>query len=154
MRGTMRRWALAGVAAAVGGLLLVCGIAVAVVDAQQRSDAATAAVTFTVEQRAQLDEIGIYEAVVADAHYVRRSLILENLASGGPIPERYFEISEMEDGNVSMSWGPGRDQITFTSWGGGWQLKPTAILSFTGLSLLIGSLFVAAARAESPHPPD
>jgi hypothetical protein len=154
MAASVRRWGLAGLAATVGGLLLVCGLAVAVADAQLRSEAATAATTFTAAQRAQLDEMGLYESVAVDALYVRRSLILQNLAWGGPMPERSFELLELDDGNVSMSWGTGADGINVSSWGGGWQVKPVGIFAFTGLTLTIGSLFIVAGRWESQHPLD
>jgi hypothetical protein len=152
MAGSVRRWGLARLAAAVGGLLLVCGVAFALVDAQLRSEAATAATTFTAAQREQLDEVGLYESVAVDALYVRRSLIVQNLAWGGPMPERYLELLELDDGNLSMSWGA--DGINVSAWGGGWQVKPVGILTFAGLTVTIGSLFLVAARWESQHPID
>lgn len=151
MVASLRRWGLARLAAAVGALLLVCGIAVAVVDAQLRSDAATAAVTPTAEQRRQLEEVGIDESVAADAGYFRRSLIMQNLSSGGDMPEQAFQIDEREDGSVSLSWGWFNEGFTVRSWGG-WQLQPIGILSFAGLALILGSVFAGAARWESKHP--
>jgi hypothetical protein len=151
MVAALRRLGLIGLAAAVGVLLLLCGIAVAAVDAQMRSDAATAAVTLTAEERRQLDEAGMSESVASDTNYFRRSLIMQNLASGGDMPEHAFQIHEIEDGNVSISWGGYQDGFTVSSWGG-WQLKPIGILSFTGLALILGSAFAEAARWESRHP--
>jgi hypothetical protein len=150
MLASVRRWGLAGLAAAVGLLLLASGLAVAVVDAQLRSDAATAAVTLTAQERQQLEGAEILESVATDAGYFRRMLIMQNLASGGIMPERAFEIHEEEDGNVSLSWGY---HYGFGGMGWvGWRMNPVGILSFTGLALLICSLFAAAARWESKHP--
>jgi hypothetical protein len=151
MAASIRRWGLAGLAAAVGGLLLISGLAVAVVDAQLRSDAATAAVTLTADQLRQLEGTGMDESVASDAGYFRRVLIRQNLASGGAMPEQAFEIHEMEDGTMSMSWGGYQDGFRATSWGG-WQLMPVGILSFAGLALILGSGFAAAARCESERP--
>ncbi|MCU1418928.1 hypothetical protein [Mycetocola sp.] len=151
MVASLRRLGLIGMAITAGVLLLVGGIAVAAVDAQLRSDAATAAVTLTAEERRQLEEAGIPESVGTDTGYFRRSLIMENLSSGGDMPERAFEIHEMEDGNVSISWGGYRAEYTVISWGG-WQLQPIGIPAFTGLALIIGAVFAGAARWQSRHP--
>lgn len=146
-----RRWSATGSAAAVGAVLLAGGTAAAVVDAQLRSDAATSAVTLTADEREKLDDAGIYDSVVADVPYVRRSLILQNLASGGTMPERYVEVIEQEGENVSVSWGARLEGYSVGSWGG-WQMKPVGIVPFAGLSVLIATGFIAAARREKQHP--
>lgn len=151
MVGSLRRWGPAGLAAALGALLLVGGLAVAVGDALLRSDAATAAVTPSAEERRQLEEAGMSDSIEADAGFFRRMMIVQNLSSGGPMPESAYEIYEDEDGVVSMSWGWFQEGISPGSWGG-WQLKPVGILSFAGLALILASVFVAAARWESRHP--
>jgi hypothetical protein len=151
MAASIRRWGFVGLAAAVGGLLLVCGLAATVVDAQLRSDAATAAMTMTADQRRQLSEAGIADSLGPDDGHFRRMLILRNLSSGGEIPEHAFVIQEEEGRAVAVQWGIFRDGFVVTSWGG-WQLKPLGILSFAGLAVIIGAVFAAAARWESRHP--
>jgi hypothetical protein len=151
MAASLRRWGLTGLAAVLGGVLFVGGIAVAVGDALLRSDAATRAVTLTTDEREAFDEVRILDAVLAEAGSVRRSLIVQNLFSGAPMPERAFEISELQDGTQSMSWGIRQDGFRVMAWGG-WQLKPVGIMGFAGLALLIASGFAFAARWEKQHP--
>lgn len=151
MRAPVRRWGLTGLAAALGVLLLVSGVAVAVVDAQIRSDAATAAVTLTPGERRQLEEADLAETVVADAGFIRRLLIVRSLSTGITIPERAFVIHEQEDGILSVEWGAGEGFLLTSPWGG-WPLTPISILTFAGLALTIGSLFLAAAHWHARHP--
>ena len=148
---SVRRWGLPAIAAVLGGVLLVCGLVVAVVDAQARSNAATAAVIISEDERARLEDLDFYEFVLAESAVLRRSLVMQNLASGGPMPERAFAVVEMEDGNAALSWSVPDSVYQATSWGG-WQMKPVGILTFAGLILLIASGFLSAGRWESRHP--
>lgn len=150
MRASVRRWGLSGLAAALGVLVLLSGIAVAVVDAQLRSTAATAAVTLTPAERNQLEEADLAATVTADAGFVRRLLILRSLSTGIAIPERAFAIHEQEDGNLSVSWTAGEGFPLGSPWGG-WQVTPVSVLPLVGLTLTIGSLFLAAARWHDRH---
>ena len=146
----LRRWGLPGLAAALGVVLVLCGLAVALVDAQLRSDAATTAVAITDEQREKLDGLGSYQFVLEDLGNIRKSLIMQNLASGGTMPERAFDIVDFDDGTTAVQWNLEAGYLV-TSWGG-WQMKPVGILTFAGLSLLIASGFLSAGRWESRHP--
>ncbi|MET4637738.1 hypothetical protein [Mycetocola sp. 2940] len=151
MMASVRRRGIAGLAAALGVLLLVSGVVAAAVDAQLRSDAATAAVTLTPEERRILERAGMVESVVDDAGFIRRVLILQSLSTGVEVPDRAYQIREEEDGNVSMSWR-GIEGPLLGSPGGAWQWLPTGVLTFAGLALIIGSLFLAAARWNNRHP--
>lgn len=142
---SVRRWGLAGVGAAVGVLLLLCGIGAALVDAQLRSDAATAAVTLSSEDRERLEEAGIAGSVQTDAFHIRRMLIMRSLSAGTDVPERAYEILNQGDDNVSISWGTSDRFQPILQWGG-WQFMPIGVLAFAGVALIIGSVFVAAAR--------
>ncbi|MET0932458.1 MAG: hypothetical protein ABWX56_02010 [Mycetocola sp.] len=153
MAASLRRWGLAGLVAATGVVLLLFGIAAALVDAQLRSDAATAAVTLTSEDRERLEEVGLAASVETDAGYIRRMLIMRSLSTGTAVPERAYEIQDQGDGNVSMSWGGGERFQPMFQWGG-WQLMPIGVLTFAGLALMIGSLFLAAERWRDRHPLD
>ena len=132
--------------AVVGAVLLVAGIALAAVDAHQRSDAATAAASLTPEQVTKLSQSGFGW----DLNDMRRWMIVDNLVSGGPMPTLLFE--EDDAGQAWVSWGAvGGGQRVGSA--GGWQPKPIALLPAVGLALLLGSVFLAAARWRPQHPP-
>lgn len=142
----MVRPSLAVLTAAVGAFLLCVGLAVVVVDAHMRSDAATAAVRMSPEELQLLED----EEIVISVPEIRTMLIMQSMTSGSPVPRQAFEITEFEDGGASVSWG-GSDEQRVASWGG-WQAKPVAVLPAAGLALGIASLFLAAAGWRPPHP--
>lgn len=143
-----RHHSLSGVArAAIAGVLLLAGgVGIAALDAQARSDAADASIA---ESRARIESTG-EESFSFDMSSMRQWFVFDNLRSGGPMPT--VTIVEDDEGGVSyLSWGPADGGMRPGSLGG-WQLKPAALLPAAGLTVMIGSGFVAAVRWRPRHP--
>lgn len=135
-----RRLGGTGVLILAGVLLLTAGVVATVVESQVRIDAATASVALTPAQREQLRDVGI-DNVGQDSY--RDWLIVGSMTSGGRVPTLVLEVGDDEDSG-SWSWGP--EEIFSAGSMGGWQVKPLTMVSAAGLALLLGALFLAAAR--------
>ena len=133
-----RRLGIPGAIGLAGILLLLAGIALTTLESQMRIDAATAAVQLTPAQLEQLREVGVDDPG-QDAY--RDWLIIGTMTSGGRMPTLVLEVGDDEQ---SWSWGP-KETSTVGSMGG-WQPKPLTGVAAGGLALVIGSLFLAAAR--------
>lgn len=145
LRLRLRRLGVIGCGAIAGILLLITGFALTTLEAQMRIDAATAAVYLTPDQLEQLSEAGADD--VMQSSY-RDWLITAAMTSGGRVPTLVLEITDSDE-NVSWSWQPAETPIAGSI--GGWQAKPLAALTIAGFVLVLGSLFLAAARWR-PHP--
>ena len=144
--GLVRRVGVVGFAALAGILLLIIGVTLVAVESQLRMDAATAAVYLTPDELEQLSEAGIDD--IGQESY-RDWLITGGLTTGGPMPKLVLDISDGDEG-ITWSWAPEDTPIVGSL--GGWQPKPLALVVFAGLTMVIGSLFVAAARWRPRHP--
>lgn len=144
--GLVRRIGVVGFAALAGILLLIIGVTLVAVESQLRMDAATAAVYLTPDELEQLSEAGIDD--IGQESY-RDWLITLGMTTGGPMPKLVLDISDGDEG-ITWSWAPEETPIVGSL--GGWQPKPLALVAFAGVTLIIGSLFVAAARWRRRRP--
>lgn len=142
-----RSWRLTMRMALAGALLLGAGIGLTAVDAQGRVDAANTAFDLTAEEIAQLEEADV--TALGENSY-RGWLVFASMATGADVPEFTVESG----GGGSVSWRPDEIPIVYSNvyTVGGWQPRPLAGVTLAGLALLVGSLFIAAARWRPRHP--
>lgn len=126
----------------MGAVLVVVGLGVLMSESQGRLDAADRSIEFMPGQ----DELSGGESD-GMLNYLRFSALVQSLTLGTDVPT--YEVRQMDDeGGYSIEE---RHQRVVYSMTPTWHLVPTVVLAFAGLSLMLGALFIGAARWRRRH---